>query len=393
MKKMLILNGSHSELYLIEEAKKLGYYVITTGNRRDLIGHKYADEYIYGDFSNQEDMLKIATEKQINAICSCANDFGAISASYVAEKLNLPGHDTYETTLLLHQKNKFKSFAKRNGLQTPMADVYDDLDCALAEKDKYNYPVIVKPIDLTGGKGVGVAYNSEDYINAVAKAIDFSRQNKIVVEKYIVGTYHSFSTFLVDKKVIAWFNDNEFAFTNPFGVATSSGPAANTYLVKDILIKQAEIIAEKLNLVNGVFHMQYVMDKDSKPYIIDICRRCSGDLYAEPVEHSTQIPWSKWIVMAEAGFAADSFMERGKQTKFCGRHCIMAKQNGIVKDVKISTEFSKNIYKSVMWWKKGDEINNFMNDKLGIIFFEFSSVADMHEKISCIDELVEVHLE
>lgn len=393
MKKMMILNGSHSELYLIQEAKKLGYYVITTGNRSELMGHKYADEYVYGDFSNPEEMLKIAKDKQIAAVCSCANDFGAISAAYVAEKLHLPGHDSYETALLLHQKNSFKSFAEQNGMQTPLADVYDSLHAALIKKDAYNYPVIVKPIDMTGGKGVEVAHNAVEYSAGVENAIDVSRQGKVVVEKYITGTYHSFSTFLIDKKVIAWFNDNEFAFTNPYGVATSSGPASNTHLVKDVLIKQAELAAEKLNLVNGIFHMQYIMDRDGTPFIIDICRRCSGDLYAEPVEHSTQIPWSKWIVMAEAGFPAAAFSERGEQNKFCGRHCIMAQQNGVVKDVKISPELSDNIYKKVEWWSRGDKIQNFTQDKLGVIFFEFGSEQEMQDKVSHIGELAQVQLE
>ena len=44
-KKLLILNGSHSDIPLIQAGKALGYYVITTGNNPDLIGHQYSDEY------------------------------------------------------------------------------------------------------------------------------------------------------------------------------------------------------------------------------------------------------------------------------------------------------------------------------------------------------------
>lgn len=70
MKKILILNGSHSEIPLICEARGLGYYVITSGNNPHLPGHKYADEYRFGDYSNQEQMLQIAKECDIDAICS-----------------------------------------------------------------------------------------------------------------------------------------------------------------------------------------------------------------------------------------------------------------------------------------------------------------------------------
>lgn len=58
MKKLLILNGSHSEITLIQAAKQLGYYVITSGNNPQLMGHKYADEYIPADYSDKEKILQ-----------------------------------------------------------------------------------------------------------------------------------------------------------------------------------------------------------------------------------------------------------------------------------------------------------------------------------------------
>ncbi len=390
MKKILILNGGHSEIPLIEAAKELGFYVITTGNKPDLIGHRYADQYILGDFSDKELMLKIAKENKIDAVCSSANDFGAISAAYVAEKMKLGGHDSYNTALLLHQKDGFKHFAKINQLQSPVSDIYDSYDDAILAESKYTYPVIVKPVDLTGGKGVSKICTAKEYSSAVAAALKRSRIHKIVIEKFIEGSYHSFSTFLLNKKVISWFCDNEYSFVYPYFVDTSAGPAENMDGVKDTLIKQAETVAEKLNLSNGVFHMQYVMDTTGTPYIIDITRRCSGDLYPEPVEHSTGIPWAKWIVMSEAGYEAESFTERGTQKKICGRHCIMAPKEGLVKDVVISDELRGNIYKSLEWWKKGDIVYNHFTDKQGVLFLEYSSREEMTDKVSRIKELVKV---
>ena len=112
MKKLLVLNGSHSDIPLIKAGKELGYYVITSGNNPALIGHNYSDEYVYGDFSDPEGMLQIFKDKGIDAVCSCANDFGAITAAYLSDNLNLPGHDSYEDTLTLHHKDKFKTFSK-----------------------------------------------------------------------------------------------------------------------------------------------------------------------------------------------------------------------------------------------------------------------------------------
>ncbi|MEY8516780.1 ATP-grasp domain-containing protein [Lachnospiraceae bacterium 29-84] len=392
MKNLLILNGSHSEISLIEEAKKLGFYVITSGSAPELIGHSYADEYVAGDYSDKELMLQIAQDKKIEAVISCANDFGIITASYIAEKMGLKGHDSYETTLCLHQKDQFKQFALKNNMQVVQSDTYTDISQAISKRDDYQYPIIVKPVDLTGGKGVRRINVPGDYEESIRVAFKMSRVNRIVIEQFVEGSYHSFSTFLVNKQVVATYSDNEYSFLNPYLVAASAGPAKNVEEIRSILIRQAEFVAKRLDLVNGVFHMQYVMDKNRKPYIIDITRRCSGDLYSEPVEYSVGIPWSKWIVMSESGFPEDYFCERGTQKKFCGRCCIMAKQNGKVRNVKIADEIRSNIYKNIQWWKKGDLINNYLVDKLGVLFWEFSTEDEMYEKLNSIGELIQVEV-
>lgn len=390
MKKMLILNGSHSDIRLIEEAKYMGYYTITLGNRPELIGHRYADEYISVDFSDKDAVYQIAKVQKVDAICACANDFGALSAAYAAEKLGLKGHDKYETALILHHKDKFKAFAKKNKIKTPLADSFDNVYDALLKKNEYEYPVIVKPIDLTGGKGVTRVNNPNEYELAISRAFDLSKAKKIIVESFIEGTYHSFSTFLVNKKVRAYFSDNEYSYLNPFLVTTSAHPATGINYVEKILIQEAEKIAQLLNLVDGVFHMQYIM-KEKKPYIIEITRRCSGDWYCEPVEHALNHNWAKWIVMSEAGLDCSKIPQSVPlKNVFCGRHCIMGDKNGKVKDIYFSPEIQKNIYKSFLWWKPDYEITNYMVDKLGILFLEYETEDEMLDKSNRITDLIKV---
>ena len=62
-KKLLILNCCHSDIPLIKAAKELGFYVISTGNKPELIGHKYSDQYIKADYSNFDEILRICIEK------------------------------------------------------------------------------------------------------------------------------------------------------------------------------------------------------------------------------------------------------------------------------------------------------------------------------------------
>ena len=107
-KRVLVLNGSFCEAPIIKKAKEMGMYVITTGNAPNLIGHQYADEYIPADYSDKEKVLQIVKDNDIEGVISCANDFGVLTAAYVAEQMGWPGHDKYEIAKLLHHKNLFK---------------------------------------------------------------------------------------------------------------------------------------------------------------------------------------------------------------------------------------------------------------------------------------------
>ena len=106
MKKMLLLGGSHAEIPMIQAAKKMGYYVITSGNQVDGLGHPYGDKYVQADFSDKEAILQLAKKEQVDAICSGCNDFACLTAAYVAEKLGSPGHDSYENAIKIHHKDK-----------------------------------------------------------------------------------------------------------------------------------------------------------------------------------------------------------------------------------------------------------------------------------------------
>ena len=184
-KKMLILNGSFCEIPLIEAAKEMGYYVITTGNMPSLIGHAYADAYIPADYSDKDAILKIVQENNIDLIQSCANDFGVLTAAYVAEKMGWSGHDSYETAMLLHHKDRFKEFTRKHNLPAPISRAFTDIAAAKEYVRTAEYPLIVKANDLTGGKGILKAENINEADYAIDNAFARSRAGHIVIEPFI----------------------------------------------------------------------------------------------------------------------------------------------------------------------------------------------------------------
>ena len=181
MKRILFPNGTYNDIPLIESAHKLGLYVITSGNDPHGAGHEYSDEYCRCDFSDKEAMLKLATEKQIDFVCSCGNDLTAITAAYIAEKLNLPGHDTFSVSRVFHEKDEFKKVVVELGLTSPKSALFSEEGEALDYILNAALPQIIKPVDLGGGKGISIVNTRDEGAAAVRNA--FQKRNKKCVQQ------------------------------------------------------------------------------------------------------------------------------------------------------------------------------------------------------------------
>lgn len=386
MKKILIAGGGYSDIPLILAAKKLGFHVITSGNRPNELGHQYSDEYRPADFSDKKAMLSLARDLEIDAICPCCNDFSALSSSYVAEKMGLPGHDPYKTSLTLHHKDLYRQFAQNNDIPTPTAKGFSNPSQALLAVNTFQYPVIIKPVDLTGGKGIAKIQHPSEYEASVKRAFCISRSSRIVIEEFLEGSRHGFSAFLRNGKVVFHFSDDEYYYLNPYLVSAASTPTSAPRGAIDELISQSEKIAAQLKLVTGIFHVQFIL-QDDRPVIIEICRRPPGDLYIKLVEHSTGIPYSEWIVRGFCGESCNALSQQESRGNFL-RHCIMTDREGTVNDIKFNQEIKDRIIDSMMFWKPGDMIENHLVHKFGIIFMEFDSMEEMLEQSNQMQRLI-----
>lgn len=372
----LLLCASHNDLGLIRALRKLGYYIICTGSLPGQIGEKYVDEYIQADYSDKELILKLAKDKKIDVICQCCNDFGVYTAAYVADKLDLPGYDDYETTLLLHNKDRFKQFAKENDICTPIAEVFTDEETAILWCGEGNYPLIIKPIDASAGNGVSRVDNIEEARICIQKAFQASRGKKIVIEPYITGSQHGFCTFLINGKVAACSSNNEYSILNPYRVEIDTFPADNFEGVKETLIAEIEKIAALLNLKDGIFHLQYIMH-ENKPLIIEVMRRILGNMYSVPANLLNNMDWDYWETRVRCGLDCNEFPKHIRQEGFYAYKTILAEKNGTIASIEIPLDYEKYLLGSVLLKQVGEKIKNYRSTPIGFLFFMFSSQEEM----------------
>lgn len=373
-KKLLFLGGGYADIPLIKASKRLGYYVITSGNKSNDLGHQYADEYQYVDFSKKNEVLKLAKKLKIDKICPNCNDFSAISSAYVAEILNLGGHDPLEICETLHHKDKFRTFAMDHDIPTVPARSFIPSKRCLNWSEKVGFPLLVKPVDMTGGKGISKVNDSEELNYAYTKAVQVSHSKRVLIEKFIEGSNHGFSAILKKKKVVFAFTDNEHYYLNPFMVSAASTPTFLKDNARNKLIKLTEKIANILSLVDGIIHIQYIYSED-EPIIIEICRRPPGDLYVNLVEMATKFPYSMEIVKGFSGTTSNKkFFPR--HNGFYIRHCVMAPKNGIIRNIHYDK--SLNIKENFKVLHEGSLISDYLTQKISIIFVQFKSLKEMN---------------
>ena len=377
---VLILNGSHAEIPLIQAAKSLGYRIVTTGADPMGLGHPYADAYIPADFSDAGAVLRVARDEDVVGVIAGCNDFAAITAAHVADTLDFPGHDRPDTCVRLHHKDKFRGLMDGLGLPSIRSVRISEARDARNALASLSMPVIVKPIDLTGGKGMTICETMDHVTTAIETALSRSRANHVVIEEYQEGSHHGFTCLIQAGKVAWWFADDEQYFLNPFLVAGTSAPSSLDTNQVDELIQAVEVISQELNLVDGLVHTQCVVTQHG-PRVIEMCRRCPGDLYPEFVRLSTGLEYAENVVRTELGLPPVLPSVWGSPTPTV-RNCVMAETEGLFEEVVISPAIEDAVLERWPLVEAGTPVTDHLTQKQEIVLLQFSSEEQMQAHLA-----------
>lgn len=154
------------------------------------------------------------------------------------------------------------------------------------------------------------------------------------------------------------------------------------------VILGVEKISAYLKLVDGIFHVQFIVESDGTPILIDPCRRAPGDLYLKLVEYSSGVNCAREIILAESGLNVEIYPQLTH--KLIARECIMAERCGIIDKIVIDSIVEKKIIDKMIWAKSDDVIENFLTYKAGILFLEFNNFAEMKNILKDFHELVQI---
>ncbi|MCL0067461.1 ATP-grasp domain-containing protein [Peptococcaceae bacterium] len=385
MKKALILGGSHRDIPLIMAAKKLGFFVITLGDRDYYIGHKFSDKNYKIDFTDLEKVSKVIEAEKIDVLIPGCGEKALLNTVILGKKYKIGNFDSLEAVNIIHDKWKFKEFCqKRVFINVPKG--VKITSCENTVLKNISLPCIVKPLNLSGGRGVCVVKSKDGLKSAVKHALEVSENNEVLIEEFIEGKLLACSVFVRNGQIGYSFVGKDDVYLNKY-LVSSAYPIEIKDEVLGKLKQNVEKIIADLSLKDGPFHLQFIL-KDDIPYIIDVTRRIPEDLYPYLIEFSTGIRYSEAVVKAYIGDNIDSTLLKEKEKKFIIRHCIMSSKNGVLKDILVDKEVKGKIIYELYLMEKGTNIDNYLRQQIGIVFFEFNSEKEMIKAAKKINELI-----
>ena len=387
MRRLLIAGGSHADIPMVLAAKGLGYHVTTSGNRTDDLAHRHSDNFVPCDYSVPDQVLGVARQIGADAICASCNDFSALSSAYAAKELGLPGHDVPEVAEVIHHKDKWRVFAQEEGIGGPAAVGCGNLKEVKMAVERLRAPFMVKPVDLTGGKGIQRVESEQEALRAAEAAFSISKAKRIVVEEFITGTRHGFTCMLRSGKVVFHFVDDEIYHLSPYLVSAALSSSSCPAAAVENLIAQSEKIAGSLRLVDGIFHVQFIVQPSSEPVIIEISRRGPGDLYVELVRHATGAPYAEWIVRAACGMDMGGICEMPVRRSVT-RHCLMADRSGFFGGFDFDSAVERRIIDKMVWAREGERVVDPATHKFGIVFVDHGNPKRAREEGPILQKLL-----
>lgn len=399
-KKILMLGGSAQQAPAIQAAKDMGYYTVLIDYLPDNPGRHMADKWYQESTTDVETVYRIAKEENVSGILPYASDPAALPAAIVAERLGLPTNPA-RSVEILGVKHNFRKFLQDNGFPCPRNYTFspkEDMETVKKSIAGLHFPIVIKPTDSSGSKGVSFLTNTDGLQEAIVHADSYSRNKVLIAEEfiergfpYVIGG----DIFVKDGKIVLFGDmaclrgDNGKSLI-PVGKKKPNGlNATQTFAVHSELQR----IVDVLGIRDGEMNIEILVDRDDRPHFLELGPRAGGNMIPIQLSDAFGVDLIKANVTAAMG---DAFEFNPKEPEECFMTFVLhSRQDGIYRGVTYSDEIAPYVYRKVHYKEEGDKVEAFdgAGKALGIVFMKFPDESLMNSFESEIDRHIKVILE
>lgn len=378
MKKLMIIPGSWFQIPAVQYAKSQGYYVITCDYNPENPAHKLSDEYHNVSSTDGDGLLQLAKELSIDGILCFASDPAAPVAAYVSEKMGLPGN-TYDNIRKFGVKHLWREFLRVNGFNVPRAKSYTSFD--QVNLDEWTYPVMVKPVDSCGSKGITKVLDKSQMAAAYQYALSFCKSKIILVEEFIerVGPQIGGDGFYgKDRLEFVCYGDQVVdEGVNGYVPCGMTFPSRIDDGTKERISSEIERACRLSGLTNLSFNLEVMIGKDGKIYLMELGPRNGGNCIPEVIGQYTGV--NMVALAVEAAMGKTLPIHPQSNGDYFAYYAMHSEREGVFQDYVVSEDFPGEVTSSYIFLKKGDRIGRFLgsNEEVGVLILKFHSREDM----------------
>lgn len=396
MKRLLMLGGSIYQTYAIKEAVRQGHYVITCDYLPSNPGHKYAHEYHNVSTTDKEAVLALARVLKVDGVVAYASDPAAPTAAYVCEQLGLPT-SPYKSVEILSKKHLFRQYLTEHGFNVPKAKSYRTYEEAANDLDSFHLPVMVKPVDSSGSKGINKLTDKSQLKAFVEDALSYSRDKIFLIEEFIVknGPQISGDAFSVDGKLVFHCLGNEFYSTKvdkDFAPLGECWPTVMPQTVIDTLTGDLQRLITSLGMKSNAYNVEAIYGMDGKVYILELGARSGGSLIPQITALATGVDMVPYVIKAALGEDC-SDLKMAPVKGFWSNYMAHANETGCYAGIEYDETFRQgNLVDFVTDIKPGALVYKYRDaqDCIGELLLKFESAEQMNHIIENMNNYVHV---
>ena len=299
--KKLLLIGVEENESITKAAHEMGVYVILIDKNASKIkslAKEMADEVWEMDYSDIDSVVKKCRENGVSGVLAGYSEFKVSFAQKVADALGTPFYASEEQINLTRNKRTFKDYCQKYDIPTPQ-DYCFTKNLGEEERKNIKYPVIIKPTDYAGCKGISVCHNESELDEAIEYALEYSVSQTIICEQYLVGVeFAAIYTISNGEASLSCLND-KFISRNDSGFA---GRCALVFTPSKYYDKFVETVDGKIKAFlkgiganNGVAFFQGIANDDSI-HVFEMGYRLNGNNDCNIIEKFNGINFMKMLI-------------------------------------------------------------------------------------------------
>lgn len=386
-KKILLLGGSEAQLISIKKAKELGYYTVLCDFLSDNPGQYIADSFHLVSTTDKDAVLAVAKEEGIEGVVAYSSDPAAPTAAYVANAMGLHGMD-YDIVRHFCEKHLFREFLIKNNFNVPQSiEIKVPYDIKSIDYSHLQFPLIVKPTDSSGSKGITVIENPSGFAEALEYAQKYSRNKTLIIEEFIVRDHPyviEAEIFAINGKVVSWgiINSIRDPKSNPLLPSAYSYPLDITDERKSIVKNEVSRLVATTGKTSGAFNIEMIIDKHNRLFFLDAGPRNGGNMLPEFISMIS----GKDIVEATLRVAMGDIDNidvdlDGESGGYWGLGVLHSDKAGKFKGIAYSSLAKNSLLRENIQKELGQEVHPFerCNDLVGLNFCRFNSKNEMDE--------------